>query len=164
MWFHRTFSDPQFRSGPFQPPQPPAADTAEQEAQLRQAMEERREWEQLAAAVEADKAALAARLAELQGAAALAARREAARRAADQLELTEAATRQLIDAQLRRAGWEADSTSLRHGAGTRPERHRNLAIAEWPTGSGPADPAAEGRPLPAGAVSGGSLRAGHPGG
>jgi len=23
VWFHRTFGDPQFRSGPFQPPQPP---------------------------------------------------------------------------------------------------------------------------------------------
>ena len=25
VWFHRTFGDPQFRSGPFQPPQPPPA-------------------------------------------------------------------------------------------------------------------------------------------
>ena len=66
-------------------------------------------------------------------------RRQASRRAADRLELSEADTRDLIDAQLRQAGWEADSRSLRHGAGARPEKHRNLAIAEWPTSSGPAD-------------------------
>jgi type I restriction enzyme R subunit len=173
VWFHRTFSDPDFRSGPFQPPQPPAAgdqalqaelaelrqalsayqssegraaeQLAESEAQLRQALQEQQEWEQLATAVEADKAALAARLAELQAAAsrqgsgAMAALRQASQRAAQRLELSEAATRELIDAQLRQAGWEADSTSLRYSAGARPQKHRNLAIAEWPTRSGPAD-------------------------
>ena len=29
VWFHRTFSDPEFRSGPFQPPQPPADESEE---------------------------------------------------------------------------------------------------------------------------------------
>jgi type I restriction enzyme R subunit len=28
---------------------------------------------------------------------------------------------------------------LRYSQGARPEKHRNLAIAEWPTSSGPAD-------------------------
>jgi len=28
---------------------------------------------------------------------------------------------------------------IRHGAGARPEKGKNLAIAEWPTASGPAD-------------------------
>src|SRR5690606_28302300 len=37
------------------------------------------------------------------------------------------------------AGWEADSTTLSFEAGARPQRGRNIAIAEWPTGSGPAD-------------------------
>ncbi|MFM7641326.1 MAG: type I restriction endonuclease [Cyanobium sp.] len=55
------------------------------------------------------------------------------------MELDEAATRELIDEQLRQAGWEADSQRLRHSRGGRPEKHRNLAIAEWPTSSGPAD-------------------------
>jgi type I restriction enzyme R subunit len=173
VWFHRTFSDPEFRSGPFQPPPPPAThdqalqaeldelrqalatyqasaglnseQLAQTEAQLRQALQEQQEWEQLAAAVEADKEALAARLAELQAAAsrqgsgAMAALRQAAQQAAQRVELNEAATRELIDAQLRQAGWEADSRSLRYGSGARPQKNRNLAIAEWPTSSGPAD-------------------------
>jgi type I restriction enzyme R subunit len=173
VWFHRTFGDPQFRSGPFQPPQqPPAVDpdlaeelqglrealaafqnaeglAAEQlahtEAQLRDALQEQQEWEALATAAEADKAALAARLTELQhqaqgqGARSLAALRQAARQAATGIDLGEAATRLLIDGQLRQAGWEADSAVLRYSQGARPEKHRNLAIAEWPTRSGPAD-------------------------
>ena len=173
VWFHRTFSDPEFRSGPFQPPQPPAGgdlvlqteldelrqavaayqateglnseQLTQTEAQLRQALREQQEWEQIAEAVEADKAELAARLAELQAAAsrkgsgAMAALRQAAHQAAQQVELNEAATRELIDAQLRQAGWEADSRSLRYGSGARPQKNRNLAIAEWPTSSGPAD-------------------------
>lgn len=52
---------------------------------------------------------------------------------------SEAQTRQTIDAQLRQAGWEADTVNLRYGKGTRPERGRNLAIAEYPTDEGPAD-------------------------
>jgi type I restriction enzyme R subunit len=55
------------------------------------------------------------------------------------VDLDEAATRRMIDAQLREAGWEADSVSLRYGKGTRPVKGRNMAIAEWPTANGPAD-------------------------
>ncbi len=51
----------------------------------------------------------------------------------------EAQTRRAIDVQLRQAGWEADSEELRHGRGARPQKGRNLAIAEWPTAHGPAD-------------------------
>jgi len=137
VWFHRTFSDPEFRSGPFQPPPPPTAGD--------QALREQQEWEQRAMAVEADKTALVVRLAELQAAAsrqgngAMAALRQASQQAAQRLELSEAATRELIDAQLRQAGWEADSIRLRYSAGTRPQKNRNLAIAEWPTSGGPAD-------------------------
>jgi len=54
-------------------------------------------------------------------------------------ELTEADTREIIDMQLREAGWMADSRRLRHGQGARPRKGHNLAIAEWPTKSGPAD-------------------------
>jgi type I restriction enzyme R subunit len=53
--------------------------------------------------------------------------------AASKVLLDEAATRELIDLQLQAAGWEADSVRLHHASGTRPERGRNLAIAEWPT-------------------------------
>jgi type I restriction enzyme, R subunit len=59
--------------------------------------------------------------------------------AADALELDEAATRRLIDGQLRQAGWDADSGEIRYPSGARPQKGKNLAIAEWPTKSGPAD-------------------------
>ncbi len=62
-----------------------------------------------------------------------------ARDAAEQIDLDEAGTRALIDQQLRDAGWEADSKSLRHSRGSRPVKGRFRAIAEWPTKSGPAD-------------------------
>ncbi|MCX6137873.1 MAG: type I restriction-modification system endonuclease [Ignavibacteriales bacterium] len=42
--------------------------------------------------------------------------------------------RELIDAQLRLAGWEADSQLLRFSRGTRSQRGKYLAIAEWPVG------------------------------
>ncbi|MFO7855328.1 MAG: hypothetical protein R6V44_08940 [Paracoccaceae bacterium] len=54
-------------------------------------------------------------------------------------DLDEGDTRLLIDERLRNAGWEADTSTLRHALGTRPEKGRNLAIAEWPTAAGPAD-------------------------
>jgi len=50
------------------------------------------------------------------------------------LNLTEDESRFLIDAQLRKAGWEADTKQLNFAKGVRPEVGRNLAIAEWPTG------------------------------
>lgn len=63
----------------------------------------------------------------------------AAAQALSQVDLGEAETRVLIDAQLRAAGWEVDSVSLRYAMGTRPEAGVNRAIAEWPTANGPAD-------------------------
>lgn len=65
--------------------------------------------------------------------------RQRARAAAELMQLDEQGTRELIDRQLRAAGWEVDSTTLRFGSGTRPDPNRNLAIAEWPTETGPAD-------------------------
>ncbi|WP_248930348.1 type I restriction-modification system endonuclease [Paenibacillus hamazuiensis] len=53
--------------------------------------------------------------------------------------LTEAETRLIIDEKLRQAGWEADSQTLRYGLGVRPEKGRNLAIAEWALKTGYAD-------------------------
>jgi len=64
---------------------------------------------------------------------------EFAQNQSDEIELDEVATRRLIDAQLREAGWEANSENLLHKNGTRPIKGRNLAIAEWPTKNGPAD-------------------------
>ncbi|MFB9221646.1 type I restriction-modification system endonuclease [Paracoccus cavernae] len=64
---------------------------------------------------------------------------QAANDAAGAIDLDEQATRALIDQQLRDRGWETDSVDLRYGKGTRPVKGRNMAIAEWPTASGPAD-------------------------
>jgi type I restriction enzyme R subunit len=94
LWFHRTFKDAGYKSGPFVPPQPPADESAElrtELAQLRQAVasfqsqqeqvshelqstktqlsslsEERSIWEQLATEYDKDKALLAEQLAALQ--------------------------------------------------------------------------------------------------
>ena len=46
-----------------------------------------------------------------------------------------AETRYLIDEQMRKVGWEADTVNLRYSKGTRPQKGRNIAIAEWPTDS-----------------------------
>ncbi|WP_256760902.1 type I restriction-modification system endonuclease [Cohnella sp. WQ 127256] len=53
--------------------------------------------------------------------------------------LTEAETRLIVDEKLRQAGWEVDSQKLRFGLGVRPEKGRNLAIAEWALKTGFAD-------------------------
>ncbi|WP_142839059.1 type I restriction endonuclease, partial [Klebsiella pneumoniae] len=50
------------------------------------------------------------------------------------LNLSEEESRFLIDAQLRKADWQADSKTLRFSKGERPEPGVNKAIAEWPTG------------------------------
>ena len=49
------------------------------------------------------------------------------------LDLSETETRYLIDLQLRKAGWDADTQNLTFSKGTRPQVGRNIAIAEWPT-------------------------------
>lgn len=173
VWFHRAFREPNFKSGPFIPPQPPANETQElraeletlssqlaqhqtahqekahqldaMEAELKAAKDEQTFWENLAAEAEAEKIALQQRLAAKQEAAAaqppkaVASMVSASAKAATHIHLDEAETRLLIDDQLRQAGWMADSTNLRYSKGTRPEKGKNMAIAEWPTESGPAD-------------------------
>lgn len=173
LWFHRTFKNPSYKSGPFIPPAPPKDEsdelriemerlskalqeyqathheTAEQleatKAKLRDAKNEQAFWEQMAAEAEQAKVALEKRLSEQQTVAAAQPQSTlvqfvtAANTAASALQLDEADTRKLIDQQLRQAGWEADSQTIKHNKGARPTRGRNLAIAEWPTESGPAD-------------------------
>ncbi len=60
-------------------------------------------------------------------------RKEQGKKASRNIELSEAETRRIIDAQLQGAGWEADTVNIRYAKGTRPQKGRNLAIAEWPT-------------------------------
>lgn len=114
-------------------------------AELAAAKSEQAFWEHMAAEVEAEKKALQERLAAQQqanlgqSAKATAALVKAAASAALNVQLDEAETRRLIDAQLVQAGWTADSINLRHSKGARPQKGKFLAIAEWPTAHGPAD-------------------------
>lgn len=131
--------------------------TATEQAQLRAraAAEAKAAYEELAVALElaGETEAKAAKLQEefqihlaVQQAQAAAAPKPAAdavllqaQQASDNLDLSESDTRLLIDAQLREAGWEADTVALSYRAGARPAKGRNMAIAEWPTTSGAAD-------------------------
>ena len=107
--------------------------------------EEREFWERYAAETEAGLRQTQAALAAAQSAAKatpapqldLLAR--LANQQADQIELDEASTRVLIDDQLRSVGWTVDTTTLRYAAGVRPKPGQSIAIAEWPTSSGPVD-------------------------
>jgi type I restriction enzyme, R subunit len=173
VWYHRTFADKAYKSGPFIPPQSPPNESAElqqqlkvlqdqlkdyqvrhasvvadlsaAEGRLRGALQDQAFWEQMASEAEQGKAALVAHLAQAQAVSASQSPEDratflnAANVAATKLDLDEAQTRQIIDEQLRSAGWEADSSQLKHALGARPERGRNRAIAEWPTAKGPAD-------------------------
>lgn len=173
LWFHRTFANGAFKSGPFVPPSPPKDESEElraelaalsttlaeyraahhdaterlasTEARLREAKDEQTFWEQMAIEAEEAKAALAQKLVAdqaeglAQPKATVAALVTAASTAASAVELDEADTRKLIDEQLREVGWTADSEVLTYAKGGRPEKGKNLAIAEWPTASGPAD-------------------------
>jgi type I restriction enzyme R subunit len=115
------------------------------EQRLTREAEERAIWERLAAESENKTAEIAARLAALQAAAEQAPKEDTlaflqrGEEASARIDLDEATTRALIDQQLRDSGWEADTETLRYAAGARPVKGRNLAIAEWPTASGPAD-------------------------
>jgi type I restriction enzyme R subunit len=111
------------------------------EERAAQLAEERALWESLAvdadAALAAVQAKHAAELAALQ-AAAVAAPPAAvdavvalAAGAGERVELDEAATRRLIDAELRAAGWEVDSEALTEANGARPQKGLHRAIAEW---------------------------------
>ena len=82
--------------------------------------------------------ALTQQLKEVQTAASKTSKKERAKRAetvSSMMRWNEAQTRMLIDEQLRKAGWEADTQSLRYSKGTRPVKGRNLVISEWPTNS-----------------------------
>lgn len=172
-WFHRTFKDPGFKSGPFIPPTPPVDESSELKAELdalqqelkafrvahqdatlalattqarvQQTEEERAFWEGMAAEAETAKYELAQRLeatqaqASAQPAQAVARLVEAANTAATTLKLSESDTRKIIDEQLAAAGWAVDSIHLTFAKGARPQRGQNIAIAEWPTETGPAD-------------------------
>lgn len=115
---------------------------ASAEEKARREEEERTIWEQLAQDAETAKTALIQQLTALQAAAKpqeTSAIIEVAAETAKDIHLDEAATREIIDSQLRDRGWEVDTKTLRYSSGVRPAKGRNMAIAEWPTTNGPAD-------------------------
>jgi type I restriction enzyme R subunit len=120
-----------------------ARESAEETA--RREATERATWEQLAQEAESAKLVLAEQLAALQAQAQRTPAQERAdtlrraEEAAKTIDLDEATTRAIIDRQLRERGWTVDSKALRYASGARPARGKAMAIAEWPTQSGPAD-------------------------
>ena len=167
LWFYRAFTgDKTFKAGPFIPPADPeqetetlrqrleilrqeaeqyrsqyetAQATAVEEAELRQIAETL--LGQAEVEVEAARQRLEVIQAETQEqpAQVIQATIAQAQKAEQSLDLDEPDTRRLIDAQLRAAGWEVDSEELTYAKGARPQKNRNLAIAEWPTRDGRAD-------------------------
>lgn len=120
-WFMQTYGDWNYKSKPFvMPPDSAAAvsvDKAAEEAKEDLLMDE------------ASKVAAAAPAVSMDD------RRRQAGKAAGRRFKSEAETRYLIDEQLRKVGWEADTEKLRYSKGTRPAKGHNIAIAEWPTDS-----------------------------
>ena len=120
-WFMQTYGDWNYQHQDFVMPieksEQPKADKEAEEAVAAALAKEAEE-----------KAAVAEKVAKEQ-------RRQQAIKAASQRQKSEAETRYMIDEQLRRVGWEADTENLRHSKGTVPVKGRNIAIAEWPTDS-----------------------------
>ena len=120
-WFMQTYGDWNYQSKPFVMPSDSAAavsvDKAAEEAKEDLLMDE------------ASKVAAAAPVVSMDD------RRKQAWKAAGRRFKSEAETRYLIDEQLRKVGWEADTEKLRYSKGTRPAKGHNIAIAEWPTDS-----------------------------
>ncbi|MCI8518529.1 MAG: type I restriction-modification system endonuclease [Hungatella sp.] len=120
-WFMQTYGDWDYENQPFVMPSdvpgPVNADRQKEEAREEELIKE------------AEKTAGAAPVIEKE------IRKKQSNVAASQRIKSEAETRFLIDEQLRKVGWEADTERLRYSRGTRPAKGRNLAIAEWPTDS-----------------------------
>ena len=167
IWFHRSYGNhANYKAGPFTPPANPEQETEALRNELAQlkaeatAYRENAQTAQEAAAEEAELRQIAetllieaearaeevqAKLATVQAESVSRPRAEiqetieVAQRTGERLELDERETRRLIDEQLRAAGWEANTEEIRYSKGVRPQKGSYLAIAEWPTESGPAD-------------------------
>ena len=118
-WFMQTYGDWNYQNQPFVMPEPQAepVDTAAEESKEDELIKEAEETAAASAKVDPN------------------ARKKQAQKAASKRFKSEAETRYMIDEQLRKVGWEADTESLRHSKGTRPQKGRCMAIAEWPTDS-----------------------------
>ena len=120
-WFMQTYGDWNYENKPFIMPQPEP-----EPVPVDKAAEKAKEEELIQ---EAEEAAGASEKVDAKT------RKNRAYEASKKRVLTEAETRFLIDEQLRMVGWEVDTEKLRHSKGIRPEKGRNMAIAEWPTDS-----------------------------
>jgi type I restriction enzyme R subunit len=123
VWFMQTYGDYSFRPQPFVPPPDRRAD--EEIEKLQQENE--------ALVAELEKVKATALTASLDTAVTTSERKKRSDKAIHDLKLSEKETRYLIDERLCRVGWEANSETLRYAKGARPQKGRNLAIAEWPT-------------------------------
>ena len=152
IWFHKTFSEPDFEAPAFIPPPEGSeldAETQAELARLQQQAQANLAAAESAQAVAAEEAALRQeaeakakeleeQLKEVATQAKARSPQEAqkilqrGRKFAEELKLNEADIRQKLDEQLRQLGWEAETSTLRYSKGTRPEVGKNLAIAEWP--------------------------------
>ena len=120
-WFMQTYGDWNYQNKPFVMPQNDSAPVMA-DKQAEQEQEDKLVQEAEAVAAAAPEVAKETR-------------KQQAGKAASQRVRTEAETRYLIDEQLRKVGWEADTENLRYSKGIRPAKGRNIAIAEWPTDS-----------------------------
>lgn len=121
-WFMQTYGDWEYRHQDFVMP----AKATEKKRTIDKAQEDQKEEKLTKVAM-----AVAERAEKIDKKV----RQTQANKMASQRQKSEAETRYMIDEQLRQVGWEADTENLRYSKGTRPEKGRNLAIAEWPTDS-----------------------------
>ena len=122
VWFMQTYGDYKYVPEPYVEP----VDAAVKEEQLEK---ENRELEEKYKALEAEIENIRKTGKADQN------RKATAFKNAQAVHLSEAQTRELIDEQLRLAGWEADTKNIRYSKNARPEKGTFKAIAEWPTNS-----------------------------
>ncbi len=120
-WFMQTYGDYNYQNRPFVMPAP-------QVEPVKKEIADEEKLEKLLMQQAAEKAAKAPKVKKAD-------RQKYAQKAAVKRYKSEAETRVLIDEQLRQVGWEADTEHLRYSKGTRPQKGRCIAIAEWPTDS-----------------------------
>ena len=120
-WFMQMYGDWNYQNKPFEMP--------DKNVRLEIVDKEKEQTEEEKLIAEASKVAAMALSVKKEE------RKSQAGKAMRQRVKSEAETRYLIDEQLRKVGWEVDTQKLRYSKGTRPEKGRNIAIAEWPTDS-----------------------------
>ena len=123
VWFMQVYVDMEFDPEPFSMPEDIRGNENYKKVLL--------ENEKLAASLEKAEAAILAHEEKRQ--IHLDERKRRAENAANRIKLSEREVRFIIEEHLRSAGWETDVMNLRYSRGTRPEKGRNIAIAEWPT-------------------------------